>query len=85
MSKDTLIHPETGETLRRDIRPFEFEYRGVKIKVDMPGWYPEGDGEALFSQEDMEIPSRALHEVKERLREKSDYFESDENISEVPA
>lgn len=71
MKKDTLIHPETGETLRRDIRPSEFSYKGETVTLDMPGWYPEGDGEALFTQEDMKVTTRALNILKERLREKS--------------
>jgi len=34
------IHPETGEILHRDVRPIEFSYKGEKITVNMPGWYP---------------------------------------------
>ena len=40
MEKGIKIHPETGEILHRDIRPIEFSYKGEKITVDMPGWYP---------------------------------------------
>ncbi|MBR1807753.1 MAG: hypothetical protein IJ774_15395, partial [Selenomonadaceae bacterium] len=35
----TKIHPETGEILYRDIRPFEFTFRGEKITVDMTGCF----------------------------------------------
>ena len=71
MSKDTLIHPETGETLHRDVRLKEFSYKGEKFVVDMPGWYPEGDGEAIFSQKDLEVSENEVMKIEARLREKS--------------
>ena len=40
MEKGIKIHLETEEILHRDIRPIEFSYKGEKITVDMPGWYP---------------------------------------------
>ena len=65
------IHPETGEILHRDIRPFEFNFRGEKITIDMPGWYPDGnDDEAIFTQEDMKIAGNVLRTLKARYAEK---------------
>ena len=46
--EEILLHSETGEILRRDIRPIEFTYKGEKIIVDMPGWYPANNGEGIF-------------------------------------
>ena len=48
MENKTKIHPETGEILHRDIRPIEFSYKGEKITVDMPGWYPEEGDEGIL-------------------------------------
>ena len=65
------IHPETGEILHRDIRPFEFSFRGEKVTIDMPGWYPDGnDDEAIFTQEDMKIAGNVLRTLKARYAEK---------------
>lgn len=64
----TRIHPETGEILRRDIRPFEFTFKGEKITVDMPGWYPEGDGDAIFTHEDLQVSERVLENLQVRQR-----------------
>ncbi len=72
MDTNTMIHPETGKLLRRDIRPVEFTYKGEKITVDMPGWYPEdkNDDDGVFSWEDMDVSDDALRILKERVRQK---------------
>ena len=64
------IHPETGKILHRDIRPFEFKFRGENIVVDMPGWYPDDDSDAIFTQEDMKIAGDVLRKLKARYEEK---------------
>lgn len=60
------IHPETGEILRRDIRPVEFSYKGEKITVDMPGWYPPEGDDGIFTHEDMKVSDQALKILKSR-------------------
>ena len=66
MDNETRIHPETGEILHRDVRPIEFTYRGEKIFVDMPGWYPVEGDEGIFTHEDMEVSDQALRILKSR-------------------
>ena len=61
---ETRIHPETGEVLYRDIRPFEFTFRGEKIIVNMPGWYPAGDGDAIFTHEDLQVSEHVLDNLQ---------------------
>lgn len=63
---ETRIHPETGEILRRDIRAIEFSYKGEKIFVDMPGWYPAEGDDGIFTHEDMKISDQALRILKSR-------------------
>ena len=76
------IHPETGEILHRDIRPFEFKFRGETIIIDMPGWYPENNDEGIFTQEDMKIAGNALRELKARYAAKiSQNNFSDDNLA----
>ena len=69
MEKGIKIHPETGEILHRDIRPIEFSYKGEKITVDMPGWYPDEGDEGIFTQDDMDISDEALRILKARHAE----------------
>ena len=64
--ENTRIHPETGEILRRDVRAIEFSYKGEKIFVDMPGWYPENGDDGIFTHEDMKISDQALRMLKSR-------------------
>ena len=69
MENETRIHPETGEILHRDIRPIEFSYKGEKITVDMPGWYPDEGDEGIFTQDDMDVSDEALRILKARHEE----------------
>jgi HTH-type transcriptional regulator / antitoxin MqsA len=52
---DTRIHPETGAILRRDIRPFPV---GDQM-VDVPGWYPDDDGDAIFEADGLAVIGEA--------------------------
>lgn len=53
MVKETRIHPETGETLRRDVRPMTVTYAIYSKVISVPGWYPEGDGDAIHTGKDL--------------------------------
>ena len=70
MIEETMIHPETGELLRRDIRPIEFSYKGEKITLDMPGWYPPEGDDGIFSMDDMAVHDKAMRILKARHAEK---------------
>ena len=60
------IHPETGEILHRDIYPQEFNYRGEKIILDMPGWYNSDGTDAIFTMKNMAVHDRAFEILKAR-------------------
>ena len=64
------IHPETGEVLHRDVRPMEFTYKGEKIIVEMPGWYPAEGDDGIFTREDCKVSDQALRILKARHDEK---------------
>lgn len=62
---ETRIHPETGEKLIRDTRPFTVKYGGHQRTVRLPGWYPvKSAGEAVHVGDDMAVVDRALVELK---------------------
>jgi HTH-type transcriptional regulator/antitoxin MqsA len=63
----TMTSAETGEPLTRDVRPFTVAYKGHVIKVDLPGWYPEGEGDGVLVGDDMAAADQALRELKERV------------------
>ena len=69
--EEIFINPETGEILRRDIFPLGFSYKGEKITVEMPCWYPADNDEGIFSQEDMKISDTALKYLKSIVEEKT--------------
>ena len=64
---DTITSPETGETLRRDTRPFAVSYRGLTRTVDLPGFYPTNDGESVHVGDDMAAVDAALRDLKEAV------------------
>jgi len=60
----TRVHPETGETLHRDVRPQVIRAGSLSRTVDVPGWYPEGNGDAIHTGADL----RSSEEVFVSLR-----------------
>ena len=63
---ETIISPETGETLTRGVRPFTVAYKGESVVVDLPGYYPAGEGEGVHIGEDMAVVDQALRGLKEK-------------------
>lgn len=64
---ETMISPETGETLHRDVRPFVVTYKGKSKTVDLPGYYPESGDEGVHIGNDMEATDAALRALKEEV------------------
>lgn len=80
--ENTMIHPETGKILRRDVRPIEYTYKGEKITINQPGWFPDGDDDGVLTSEDWKISDQALEILKARHAEKIQQNNSDfKNIS----
>lgn len=68
LSKDlpeTMISPETGEALRRGVRPFVVTYKGKSVTVELPGYYPEHGDEGVHVGDDMAVTDMALRALKE--------------------
>jgi HTH-type transcriptional regulator/antitoxin MqsA len=63
---ETMISPETGETLARGVRPFTVAYKGESVVVDLPGYYPTGDGKGVHIGRDKAIVDQALRGLKEK-------------------
>jgi HTH-type transcriptional regulator/antitoxin MqsA len=63
----TMLCPETGVTLTRDSRPFSVRYKGHEMVVDLPGYYPETDGESVHVGHDMAAADEALRLLKEQV------------------
>jgi HTH-type transcriptional regulator/antitoxin MqsA len=64
---DTMVAPETGEVLRRDVRPFVVTYKGKSRTVDLPGYYPENGDDGVHVGDDMEVTDAALRALKEEV------------------
>ncbi|TPG39837.1 helix-turn-helix domain-containing protein [Sphingomonas koreensis] len=58
------IHPETGHELTRDVRQRTVQYGSLSRVIDVPGWYPQGDGDALFTGSDLEASNTAFKELR---------------------
>lgn len=61
---ETMISPETGEALKRDVRPSDVSYKSKKIIVDLSGYYPSSNGEGVHAGKDMSIVDEALRDLK---------------------
>ncbi|UEM18064.1 hypothetical protein J4G43_052345 (plasmid) [Bradyrhizobium barranii subsp. barranii] len=55
-----MLSPETGEILPRGVRPFTVTYVRRSVTVDLPGYYPRGDGDGVHVGDDIAFVDRAL-------------------------
>lgn len=62
---ETRIHPETGEELTRGVRPMLIQYGSLFREVEVPGWYPEGEGDAIHSGADLRDADEAYAQLRE--------------------
>ncbi len=63
----TMLSPESGELLTRSVRPFTVVYKNEGITIDLPGYYPAGEGDGVHVGKDMEAVDTALRALKEKL------------------
>ena len=64
---DTMTAPETGEILTRSVRSFVVAYKGVSLTVELPGYYPAGEGDGIHVGKDMAVVDVALRTLKEQV------------------
>jgi HTH-type transcriptional regulator/antitoxin MqsA len=63
----TMLCPVTGQVLHRETRPFTVRYKAHEVVVDLPGYYPVGDGESVHVGADMAAADNALRLLKEQV------------------
>lgn len=63
-AQETMIHPETGSTLRRRRRSEVVNYMGLTRVVAVTGWFPEDGGDGVLVGQDSEPLDAALAEMK---------------------
>lgn len=63
----TMPCPDSGQPLHRGTRPFTVRYKGAEAVVDLPGYYPEGEGESVHVGADMAASDEALRMLKEQV------------------
>ncbi|MCY7340232.1 MAG: type II toxin-antitoxin system MqsA family antitoxin [Sphingomonas bacterium] len=61
---ETRIDPETGKTLTRDVRTMVIQYGSLAREVEVPGWYPNDDGDAIHSGADLKAADEAYAELR---------------------
>lgn len=61
---ETRIHPQTGQELRRDTRPQTVCVGSLSRAVDVPGWYPDDDGDAVHTGADLKLFDEAFFALR---------------------
>lgn len=62
---ETRIHPETGKTLRRDVRPMLVQFGSMFREVQLPGWYAEPDDDnSIHNGADMKAVDEAFADLR---------------------
>ena len=64
------IDPISGKNIVRDIRPFTVKYKNLSKTISLPGWYPEDNGDAIFSKEDLDLYDTTFDELKAEYEKK---------------
>ena len=64
---DTMVSPETGEVLRRGMRPFLVTYKDRTRTVELPGYYPQSGDDGIHVGDDMAVTDAALRALKEEV------------------
>ena len=64
---ETMISPETGQLLRRGLRPFVVSYKGASRTVELPGYYPDDGDDGVHVGDDMAVTDAALRLLKEEV------------------
>lgn len=61
----TRLHPHTHEVLHREKRPHLYvSEQGAKVVADIPGWYPDSDGEPVHTPDDDKAKALAAAALK---------------------
>lgn len=64
---ETMVSPETGQLLRRGVRPFVVSYKGHSRTVELAGYYPEEGDDGIHVGDDMAVTDAALRQLKEEV------------------
>ena len=56
--------PVSGKKIIRDVRPFDVKYKNLTKTVPLAGWYPIDGGDAIFTQDDLDLYDAAFDELK---------------------
>jgi HTH-type transcriptional regulator/antitoxin MqsA len=64
---DTMVSPETGAVLRRDVRPFIVTYKGKSRTVDLPGYHSDNGVDGIHIGDDMDVTDVALRALMEEI------------------
>ena len=60
----TRIHPKTGEMLRRDARMQTLSVGSLSREMEVPGWYPEGNGDSIHLGAELQTLDQAYLELR---------------------
>ncbi|BBK43371.1 hypothetical protein STVA_33910 [Allostella vacuolata] len=61
---ETRIHPETGQLLRRGTRIWTVSFGSCSRMVEVPGWYPQDEGDSIHTGLDLAESDRVFQELK---------------------
>jgi len=61
---ETRIHPETGKTLWRGVRPQTVTFGSMSRTVEVSGWYPDDDSDSIHSGADLAESDQVFRELK---------------------
>lgn len=85
MTAETRKHPETGENLRRGVRAKVIRYGSLWRRLEVPGWYPANEGDALHTGEDLLESDRVFKELRQAYATRVRQFRKKVGLSQAEA
>jgi HTH-type transcriptional regulator/antitoxin MqsA len=67
---ETRMHPVTGETLSRQVRQQTVSFGSLTREVEVPGWYPEGEGDSIHTGADLAAKEAVFQELRKAYGER---------------
>lgn len=82
---DIRIHPVTGQALSRQVRMQTVTFGSLSKEVEVPGWYPEDDGDSIHSGRDLEKKEEVFQELRQAYGQRVRKIRKDLKLTQVEA
>lgn len=82
---ETRIHPVSGQTLSWQVRWQTVTFGSLSTEVEVPGWYPEGNGDSIHSGQDLSQKEAAFQKLRKEYGNRVRQIRKELKLTQVEA